>query len=62
MPNKYDTGICTKCKEHTPLGEPCCNAPVFFEGSYYDETSFDNEDIDYAENAAELRRECEKDG
>jgi len=29
----YQIGRCTKCSEETPLGEPCCDARVSFEGS-----------------------------
>jgi len=28
-------GVCTACKDHSQLGEPCCNARVSFEGSTY---------------------------
>lgn len=28
-------GVCTVCKDHSQLGEPCCNARVSFEGATY---------------------------
>jgi len=69
MPNSYDVGICTKCKEWTELGDPCCGYGVEFEGDVYShDDEFDDLEPEeslsleqLAENAAELRRECEKD-
>lgn len=29
------TGICTVCKEWTDTDKPCCNGPVWAEGSIY---------------------------
>jgi hypothetical protein len=26
-------GQCAECAEHTDVNEPCCNAPVWFEGN-----------------------------
>lgn len=32
---KDKVGQCTKCQEHAPLLDPCCNAPLLFEGSNF---------------------------
>lgn len=65
MPKPEDVGMCTKCKEYTSLGTPCCGAPVDFEGSTYTYEDLEKEeeytDEELADNAAELSRECQKD-
>lgn len=48
MANKDDVGMCTACFEHTSLGDPCCGAPVSFEGSTYSWEDFE-EDSEGAE-------------
>lgn len=66
MPKKDDLGICFVCKEWCELGDPCCNAWIRFEGSYYSIEDFleENEearglDVPSRSNAiyTELKRE-----
>lgn len=42
----HESGICMSCHEHTDLGEPCCGAPVSFEGGEYTRDSVIEADAD----------------
>lgn len=37
-------GTCTKCYEHTPVLNPCCNEPVSFEGDWISLYEFEDEE------------------
>lgn len=36
-------GLCSKCKEWTDIDDPCCGAPVWYEGDLVVDTDEDDE-------------------
>jgi len=41
---KDQCGQCSLCGEFTSLLEPCCGAPVFFEGAFYSLEDFEEDE------------------
>lgn len=63
----YDCGQCSECKEWCELGDPCCNAPVFFEGSFYTLEDFleadeDARGLDVPSRASEVYLDLKREG
>jgi hypothetical protein len=65
IPYKEDFGICTKCGKLTELGDPCCYAPVEFEGELYTPEFFEEENgypLDYPNRAYQIYLELKREG
>lgn len=40
----WKIGQCQACKEMTSIADPCCNAPVHYQGASYTLEDFEDED------------------